>query len=107
VAEERHKGLLVIGFAAETENVLQNAREKLTAKNLDAIVANDITQDGAGFDTATNEVTIISRNRKAPIHVPMMSKTNVADIILDEVVRLRAREKPTALRTIGKGRKKA
>jgi phosphopantothenoylcysteine decarboxylase/phosphopantothenate--cysteine ligase len=107
VAEARHKQLLVIGFAAETENVLQNAREKLSAKNLDAIVANDITQDGAGFDTATNEVTIISRNRKAPIHVPMMSKTSVADIILDEVVRLRAREKPTALRTVGSGRKKA
>jgi len=44
-------GLLVIGFAAETENVLQNAREKLSAKKLDAIVANDVTQDGAGFDS--------------------------------------------------------
>jgi len=95
VADAKQDGLLVIGFAAETENILANAREKLTAKNLDAIVANDVTQNGVGFDTVTNEVTIISRDRKAPIHVPLMAKTNVANIILDEVVRLRARVKPS------------
>jgi phosphopantothenoylcysteine decarboxylase/phosphopantothenate--cysteine ligase len=100
VASAKHGGLLVIGFAAETENVLANAREKLRSKNLDAIVANDVTRDGAGFDTVTNEVTIISRDRKAPIHVPLMAKTNVADIILDEVVRLRARAKPFSARTV-------
>jgi phosphopantothenoylcysteine decarboxylase/phosphopantothenate--cysteine ligase len=94
VANAKPDGLLVIGFAAETENVLAYAREKLTAKNLDAIVANDITQDGVGFDTVTNEVTIISREGKAPVHVPRMAKTNIANIILDEVVRLRARVKP-------------
>lgn len=97
VADVKQDGLLVIGFAAETENVLRNAREKLSVKNLDAIVANDVTQDGVGFDTATNEVTIISRDRKAPIHVPLMAKTNVANIILDEVARLRARVKPIRL----------
>ncbi|HEV7475544.1 MAG TPA: bifunctional phosphopantothenoylcysteine decarboxylase/phosphopantothenate--cysteine ligase CoaBC, partial [Pyrinomonadaceae bacterium] len=91
VANANQPGLLVIGFAAETENVIANAREKLNSKNLDAIVANDVTQDGVGFDTATNEVTIISHDRKAPIHVPLMAKDNVADLILDEVVRLRAR----------------
>ncbi len=91
VAAARQPGLLVIGFAAETENVLANAREKLNSKHLDAIVANDVTQDGVGFDTLTNEVTIISHDRKAPIHVPLMAKKNVANIILDEVVRLRAR----------------
>ena len=95
VAAARQDGLLVIGFAAETENILRNAREKLTAKNLDAIVANDVTQSGVGFDTVTNEVTIISRDRKAPIHVPLMAKENVANIILDEVVRLRARVEPS------------
>jgi len=101
VAAVRQNGLLVIGFAAETENVLRNAREKLTAKNLDAIVANDVTQSGVGFDTVTNEVTIISRDRKAPIHVPLMAKENVANIILDEVVRLRARVEPsTSLRAL-------
>lgn len=101
VADAKHAGLLVIGFAAETENILANAREKLTAKNLDAIIANDVTRDGVGFDTVTNEVTIISRDRKAPIHVPLMAKTNVANIILDEVVRIRARVKPsTSLRAV-------
>ena len=95
VANTKQDGLLVIGFAAETENVLQNAREKLNTKNLDAIVANDVSQDGVGFDSVTNEVTIISRDRNAPIHVPLMAKTSVADIILDEVVRLRARVKPS------------
>jgi phosphopantothenoylcysteine decarboxylase/phosphopantothenate--cysteine ligase len=96
VAGAKRAGLLVIGFAAETENIMANAREKLHAKNLDAIVANDITRNGVGFDTSTNEVTIISRDRKAPIHVPLMPKTNVANIILDEIVRLRARVKPNA-----------
>jgi phosphopantothenoylcysteine decarboxylase/phosphopantothenate--cysteine ligase len=106
VASAKQQGLLVIGFAAETENVLGNAREKLSAKNLDAIVANDVTQDGVGFDTVTNEVTIISRDRKAPIHVPLMAKTNVANIILDEVVRLRARVKSsTSLRSLRRPRK--
>lgn len=96
VAGAKHDGLLVLGFAAETDNVLANAREKLHAKHLDAIVANDITREGVGFDTATNEVTIISGDRKAPIHVPLMQKLNVANIILDEVVRLRARVKPSS-----------
>lgn len=95
VANSKHDGLLVIGFAAETENVLANAREKLERKNLDAIVANDVTREGAGFDTPTNEVTILIRDRKAPIHVPLMAKTNVANIILDEVVRLRTRVSET------------
>jgi phosphopantothenoylcysteine decarboxylase/phosphopantothenate--cysteine ligase len=106
VVNAKPEGLLVVGFAAETENVLHNAREKLTAKKLDAVVANDVTQQGVGFDTVTNEVTIISRDRKAPIHVPLMAKANVANIILDEVVRLRARVKPaTSLRTLKSPRK--
>lgn len=104
VTDAQQDGLLVIGFAAETENVLANAREKLSTKNLDAIVANDVTREGVGFDTITNEVTIISRDRQAPVHVPLMAKTNVASIILDEVVRLRARVKPATsgrqLRTV-------
>jgi phosphopantothenoylcysteine decarboxylase/phosphopantothenate--cysteine ligase len=106
VADAKQEGLLVIGFAAETENILANAREKLKTKNLDAIVANDVTKDGAGFDTVTNEVTIISRDRKAPIHVPLMAKTNVANIILDEVVRLRARVKASSsVRPLRRSRK--
>lgn len=89
VADAKHEGLLVVGFAAETEDVLANAQQKFTAKNLDAIVANDITQEGAGFDSLTNEVTIITRDRP-PVQVPLMSKADLANIILDEVVRLRA-----------------
>ena len=92
VANRNQPELLVIGFAAETANVLANAREKLTNKRLHAIVANDVSQQGVGFDSATNEVTILSRDSTAPIHVPLMAKTSLADIILDEVVRLRARE---------------
>ena len=103
VAALNRDDLLVIGFAAETENVLANAREKLTRKKLDAIVANDVTREGVGFDTVTNEVTLISRDNTAPIHVPLMPKTSVANIILDEVVRLRARVKQSLL----SGRKKA
>jgi len=93
VSAARRNGQLVIGFAAESENVLHNAKQKLETKQLDAIVANDITRQGAGFDSEANEITILSRDRKAPIHVPLMPKVNVANIILDEVVRLRARKK--------------
>lgn len=90
VADVKQPGLLVIGFAAETEDVLANAQQKLNAKNLDAIIANDITKEGVGFDSPTNEVTIITRDRTSPIHVPLTSKTILANIILDEVIRLRA-----------------
>jgi phosphopantothenoylcysteine decarboxylase/phosphopantothenate--cysteine ligase len=107
VANTKQDGLLVIGFAAETENILANAREKLSTKNLDAIVANDVSQTGVGFDAVTNEVTIISRDRKAPIHVPLMVKTNVANIILDEIVRLSRRVKPATLEPVLQQSRKA
>ncbi len=107
VAATNRDDLLVIGFAAETENVLANAREKLTRKKLDAIVANDVTREGVGFDTITNEVTVISRDEKAPIHVPLMPKTNVANIILDEIVRLRAARQAGIDSTSHERRKKA
>ena len=89
VAAAKHDGLLVIGFAAESENVLTHAREKLARKQLDAIVANDITRDGAGFDAETNIVTLIACDRDAPVELPLMSKLEAAHRILDEVVRLR------------------
>jgi phosphopantothenoylcysteine decarboxylase/phosphopantothenate--cysteine ligase len=89
VAAKRHDGLLVIGFAAESDNVVTNAREKLARKKLDAIVANDITRDGAGFDTETNIVTLIARDRDAHVELPLLSKLETAHRILDEVVRLR------------------
>ncbi len=80
---------LVVGFAAETEDVVENARAKLKAKKLDVMVANDVTQDGAGFDTETNIVTILTRDGQE-IALPRMSKLDVAHRILDEVVRLRS-----------------
>src|SRR5437868_11143738 len=72
VAASRANGMLVIGFAAETENVLDNAREKLRAKNLDAIVANDVTREDSGFDSATNAITILTRDNT--VELPVMSK---------------------------------
>ena len=89
VSESRHEGLLVIGFAAESERVIEHAWEKLRRKKLDAIVTNDITADGAGFDVDTNVVTVISADRDAPHALPLMSKLDAAHKILDEVVRLR------------------
>ena len=88
VAAARTNGMLVIGFAAETENVLDNARAKLRSKNLDAIVANDVSRAGSGFDSATNAVTIITRDDT--VDLPVMSKSDAADRILDVIVRLRS-----------------
>jgi phosphopantothenoylcysteine decarboxylase/phosphopantothenate--cysteine ligase len=90
VAGARRNGLLVVGFAAETERVLEHAREKLERKSLDAIVANDLTQEGAGFDTETNVVTLLTRDAaEQPKALPLMSKLEAAHRILDEVRRLR------------------
>jgi phosphopantothenoylcysteine decarboxylase/phosphopantothenate--cysteine ligase len=89
VAAAKQNGLLVVGFAAETNDVLNNARSKLERKRLDAIVANDITQGGAGFDAKTNIITIITRASAAPVELPLMSKLDAAHRILDEIMRLR------------------
>lgn len=86
----RNKGdRLVIGFAAETDRVAENARKKLSAKNADLIVANDVTAEGAGFDRDTNVVTLFSRDGR-DLALPRMSKAEVAQRILDEIVRLRS-----------------
>ncbi|MCA1591885.1 MAG: bifunctional phosphopantothenoylcysteine decarboxylase/phosphopantothenate--cysteine ligase CoaBC [Acidobacteria bacterium] len=89
VGRARRNGLLLVGFAAETDKVVEHAREKLVGKNLDAIVANDITRDGAGFDTVTNVITLLARDREQPQELPLMSKLDAAHRILDEVARLR------------------
>jgi phosphopantothenoylcysteine decarboxylase / phosphopantothenate---cysteine ligase len=78
---------LVVGFAAETENVLENARQKLVAKNLDAIVVNDVSRDGVGFDSDRNAVTIITRDEV--VDIPETTKWEVAQRVLDHIVRLR------------------
>jgi phosphopantothenoylcysteine decarboxylase/phosphopantothenate--cysteine ligase len=88
VAASRTNGMLVVGFAAETENVIENARAKLHSKKLDAIIANDVTRADSGFDTATNAITIITKDND-PVELPVMSKSEAADRILDVIVRLR------------------
>jgi len=84
----RHKqNQLIIGFAAETQNVLENARKKLSSKSLDAIVVNDVSREGVGFDTDRNAVTIITHDEV--VEVPETTKWDVAQRVLDQAVRLR------------------
>ena len=78
---------IVVGFAAETENVLENARQKLMAKNLDAIVVNDVSRVGVGFDSDRNAVTIITRDEI--VEIPETTKWEVAQRVLDQAVKLR------------------
>jgi phosphopantothenoylcysteine decarboxylase / phosphopantothenate---cysteine ligase len=81
---------IVVGFAAETQNALENARKKLSAKSLDAIVVNDVSHEGVGFDSDRNAVTIITQHEV--IEVPETTKWEVAQRVLDQVVRLRPRK---------------
>ena len=87
VSQKRHKGLMVIGFAAETNNVIEYAKSKMDKKNLDMVIANDITKKGAGFNTDTNIATIITRENETDL--PIMSKRELADKILDQVIEFR------------------
>jgi phosphopantothenoylcysteine decarboxylase/phosphopantothenate--cysteine ligase len=90
VAANRHEGMLVVGFAAESENLLENARNKLRTKQVDVIVANDISERNVGFDFDTNAVTILSRNNHNHVQLPLMTKKEIADQILDVIVKLRS-----------------
>jgi phosphopantothenoylcysteine decarboxylase/phosphopantothenate--cysteine ligase len=83
----RKTSQVVVGFAAETENVLENARKKLASKSLDAIVVNDVSREGVGFDSDRNAATIISQSEV--VEVPETSKWEVAHRVLDQVVKLR------------------
>ncbi len=88
-AAQKKGDRLIVGFAAETDHVAENARKKLAAKNADLIVANDVTAEGAGFDHDTNIVTLFSRDGR-DLALPKLSKSEVAQRILDEVVRLKS-----------------
>jgi phosphopantothenoylcysteine decarboxylase/phosphopantothenate--cysteine ligase len=88
VARRRRAHQLVVGFAAETDRVLENAAQKLRAKHLDMMVANDVTQEGAGFDADTNIVTLVFPGGRK-VALEKMPKFDVANRILDEVVGLR------------------
>ncbi|MEO6655162.1 MAG: bifunctional phosphopantothenoylcysteine decarboxylase/phosphopantothenate--cysteine ligase CoaBC [Pyrinomonadaceae bacterium] len=88
VSKNRTNGMLVVGFAAETNDVVGYARSKMKKKGLDMVVANDITTKGAGFNTDTNIATILTRGGDE-IELALMSKREMADRILDEILKLR------------------
>ena len=87
VVRQRKPGQLIVGFAAETENRLENGRAKLLRKGVDAIVVNDVSREGVGFDSDWNGATFLTANTATDL--PEMSKRKLADRILDEVVGLR------------------
>ena len=82
---------ILVGFAAETQNLLDNAREKIVKKNLDMIVANDVTAAGAGFNSDTNIVKFLFPNGEVR-SLEQMAKTQVANILLDTVMELKAKK---------------
>lgn len=91
----KHKGRrVVVGFAAETHDLLEHAAAKLAAKNLDFIVANDVTRPGAGFGSDFNEVRIIHSDGRIE-EIPLMPKRDLAHKVLDEVARLLRRKPET------------
>ena len=87
VGAAKKPGQTLVGFAAETENLLDNARRKLDKKNLDMIVANDVSKPGAGFNVDTNIATLITRDGLTDC--PLQSKAELAETILDKVMELR------------------
>ncbi len=87
VSRNRHDGLMVVGFAAETNDVVGYARSKMEKKGLDIVVANDITKEGAGFNADTNIASIITRTSETEL--PLMSKRELGDRILDEIRKVR------------------
>jgi len=87
VVRRRRPGQLIVGFAAETENRLENGRAKLLAKGADAIVINDVSGEGIGFDADRNAATFLTLSTS--IELPEMSKRSLADRILDEIITLR------------------
>ena len=77
----------LVGFAAETDHVASHAKKKLEAKNLDMIVANDVTKPGAGFNTDTNIAALMTKDETKEL--PLMSKRQLADVILDKIMEIR------------------
>ncbi len=87
VVERRVVGTIVVGFAAETEDSLANGRAKLARKGVDAVVVNDVSVEGIGFDAEQNAGSFLTRS--GAVELPVMSKAMMADRILDEVAKLR------------------
>jgi len=87
VARQRRPDQLLIGFAAETQNAIENGRAKLRKKGIDAIVVNDVSNPGIGFDSECNEVTILTSGEEIPI--ARAEKSKIAHRILDAVLKLK------------------
>ena len=87
IGQSKKDGQIYVGFAAETDHVESHAQEKLVSKNLDMIVANDVTKPGAGFNTDTNIAVLITKEEQEEL--PLMSKRQLAVIILDRVLKKR------------------
>jgi len=87
VSTHRHDGLIVVGFAAETNNVIEFARKKLVEKKLDIVVANDVSKPGAGFNADTNIITILTADSANDL--ALMPKREAADHVCDAIKRLR------------------
>jgi len=98
VARSRRGGQLIVGFAAETNDLLKHAGEKLIRKDLDVVVANDVSRPVSTFESETNQVVILLRDNPNPIELPLLSKLETAYRILDEVVRLRQANPATSPR---------
>ncbi len=91
LGQTKKPGQTFVGFAAETDHILEYAHSKLKKKNLDMIVANDVTKPGAGFDVDTNIVTLIEE--EGIQELPLLSKTETAEKIIDHIITLRSHEK--------------
>jgi phosphopantothenoylcysteine decarboxylase/phosphopantothenate--cysteine ligase len=89
LGKNKPAGQVLVGFAAETENLVANAQSKLERKGADLIVANDVSQDGVGFAHATNAVTLIARGVK-PVEVALTDKRTIARSVLNAVVAIRS-----------------
>ena len=90
----RRPGQFLCGFSMETENMVENSRAKLLRKNIDMIVANNLKQEGAGFGTDTNIVTILTK--EGTVELPIMSKDEVAGRLLDHIMKARRKTGPAA-----------
>ena len=86
LGEHRKPGQIICGFSMETQNMVENSREKLEKKNVDMICANNLKQSGAGFGVDTNVITVITREKT--VELPLQSKQDAANAILNEAIEL-------------------
>ena len=87
MGENRREGQFYCGFSMETQNMLENSRVKLTKKNIDMVVANNLKVAGSGFGTDTNVVTMISKEEE--IELELLTKEEVAHKIIDQILKLK------------------